>query len=91
MTYFDILYTVRFGRVSSGNPGYYSVKTIWADDESMVGDIVRAHMDYLEETYPGADIRLVGVGPAGTFDDFIGKYVGQFIDEYIGGTCAPLN
>ncbi len=35
-----------------------------------------------EQFGPGFRYRVLGVGPAGSFDEYSGRYVGQWLDEY---------
>ncbi len=46
-------------------------KGLWAQQEKL-----------REQFGPGFRYRVLSVGPAGAFDEFTGRYVGQWIDEY---------
>lgn len=81
MKYFDALYaSVVVGPFSQG---YYDIRTFRATSQRGALARARAHARKVNADFErtGLQTRLIGVAPAGEYDAFVGKYLGQFIDE----------
>jgi len=81
MKYFDLLFYVY--AEGETDPSHYQVKTVRSLDDRRAREYGRklaaakfwtTHCGFCRRT-------LIGVGKAGDYDAFIGKYFGQFIDE----------
>jgi hypothetical protein len=81
MKYVDVLMSVV---CSDGDPTpYYDVQLINLPDGADEAEAARRRVRALNAKYRSAGVtrKLIGVAKSGTYDGFIGKYVGQFIDE----------
>jgi hypothetical protein len=81
MKYVDVLVSVAHDD-GDGAP-FYDVQLLNLPDGADEHAAARRRIRVLNAKYAKSGVvrRLIGVAPSGTYDSFIGKYVGQFIDE----------
>jgi hypothetical protein len=81
MQYFDVLTSHAW--VGSGARHWYFVITVRARNESAACTIAEQRMQRFLENRNRVLLSTVvhGAAPCGTYNRFVGKYVGQFIDE----------
>lgn len=81
MQYFDVL--MSFSWIGSGDKSYYFVTTVKSDNAATARVRARRKMIRFFESNNREILSscVHGVGHTGVYGGFIGKYVGQFIDE----------
>ena len=82
MKYFDVLLAV--DDADGFAVAQYDVRTIRAANIDAARSYARATVRRENQVFGSKTrqvFRLLGVGPAGYYDKFVGKYVGQFIEE----------
>lgn len=81
MWYFDVLTSHQW--VGSGERSWYFVWSVLAESEAAARALVKARAKRFFRQQGRELLATVvhGVGPSSTYDQFAGKYVGQFIDE----------
>lgn len=81
MKYFDVLLTVSYGSPEDGSVALYKVQCVqWESREQALKSAAR-WVRRRKAKDPSEVWTVLDAQPAGAFDNFVGKYVGQFIDE----------
>jgi len=78
--YFDALYTAT--DIGNADDAFYHVISFEAESLEVATRKAKAKKSYRTLTHPSAHyrLRLWSIAPSGTFDNFIGKNVGDFIE-----------
>lgn len=84
---FDVLATARYSATPSPGEVWYEVLTVESESNRTSTEtakrVLKTRMRSAKRNRRVLVLELVAVGPVGDFDQFIGKYQGQFIDEYL--------